>query len=294
MIQVPQNDAAMSTNNVNLKNPVLAAFLAYLVPGLGHFYQGRLFKGTLYFVCILSTFFFGMHLGDGKVVYADWREGKRTWVYIGQFPVGLPALPALAQSKFRSLESLTPNQFDAPLSGRFQGRFEADGKGPMGDVTGHIDVQPLAGDFGQRTLRGNLSSGVLTTETGPTRFDGDVEFFEIDSKVAPDPKRRISGQMSAVFESPTTGRVQGKLVGFVLRPVWDSYGAPLRDLDNFRRPTDLDRAHDRLGGRFDLGVVFTFVAGLLNVLAIFDAFQGPAYEYDEPPLGNTAKPSGVA
>ena len=38
---------------------------------------------------------------------------------------------------------------------------------------------------------------------------------------------------------------------------------------------------DQLGGRFDLGVVFTFIAGLLNVLAIYDACQGPAYEDDE-------------
>ncbi|MBI5761718.1 MAG: hypothetical protein HZA46_24675 [Planctomycetales bacterium] len=283
----------MSSNTVNLKNPVLAALLAYLVPGLGHFYQGRFFKGTLYFVCILGTFFFGMHLGDGKVVYADWREGKRTWVYIGQFPVGLPALPALAQSRLRPSESLSPNQFEIPVSGRFQGLFEADGNGVRREIVGKIDLRPIAGDFGQRTLQGKLS-GIATTDSGTTKVLGDVDIHELEPQVAPDPKRLLAGRLSAQFEDQSTGAVNGKLGGFILRPVWDSYGAPLRDYDNFRKPTDLDRAHDQLGGRFDLGVVFTFIAGLLNVLAIYDACQGPAYEDDEQTAGVAAPATRTA
>ena len=35
----------MSRSTVPLKNPAKAAFLAWLVPGLGHFYQGRTGKG---------------------------------------------------------------------------------------------------------------------------------------------------------------------------------------------------------------------------------------------------------
>lgn len=272
----------MSTTKINLKNPYFAAFLAYLVPGLGHFYQGRIFKGTLYFVCILSTFFFGMHLGDGKVVYADWQEGKRTWVYIGQFPVGLPALPALAQSKLRSNQALLPNKFESPLVGGFRGRFESDAHGIQGDIVGQIDLQPAAGDFGQRSLKGNLVAGLLTTKTESLRFDADLEIQELDPQVAPDPQRWMAGQMSAVLDNPKTGRVNGRVSGYVLRSVFDSYGAPLLDESDIRRPTDLDRAHDQLGGRFELGVVFTFIAGLLNVLAIYDAFQGPAYEDQEP------------
>lgn len=44
---------------------------------------------------------------------------------------------------------------------------------------------------------------------------------------------------------------------------------------------DLDRAHKELGGHFELGVVYTMIAGLLNILAIFDAYEGPAYENEE-------------
>ena len=35
---------------IDLKEPWLAALLAWLVPGLGHIYQGRTGKGILFFV----------------------------------------------------------------------------------------------------------------------------------------------------------------------------------------------------------------------------------------------------
>lgn len=85
-----------------LKNPPLAAFLAWLIPGLGHFYQGRVGKGLLYATCILGLYFTGFILGEGKVVYWRWinplhdSENFR-FSYLCQFFVGLPALPALIQ-----------------------------------------------------------------------------------------------------------------------------------------------------------------------------------------------------
>ena len=63
-----------STIEIDLKDPRLAAFLAWLVPGLGHIYQGRTGKGILFSVCILGTFFYGMYVGGGRVVYASTAE----------------------------------------------------------------------------------------------------------------------------------------------------------------------------------------------------------------------------
>ncbi|HEV3023485.1 MAG TPA: DUF6677 family protein, partial [Pirellulales bacterium] len=60
---------------VDLKDPIVAAVLAWLVPGLGHLYQGRMFKGVLFMVCLLGTFFFGLYLSNGRAVYASWVEG---------------------------------------------------------------------------------------------------------------------------------------------------------------------------------------------------------------------------
>ena len=67
--------------NVELKDPGLAVFLAWLVPGLGHFYQGRIAKAILFFVCILGTFVYGVWLGGrsdlgyGRAVYLSFRTG---------------------------------------------------------------------------------------------------------------------------------------------------------------------------------------------------------------------------
>ena len=93
----------MSEQTVSLRNPAWAAFLAWLVPGLGHFYQGRTGKGILYAVCILGLYLMGMVMGEGKIVYWRWvnpfnNPEKFCLYYLGQFFAGLPALPALVQS----------------------------------------------------------------------------------------------------------------------------------------------------------------------------------------------------
>ncbi len=102
----------MNQSPVNLKNPRLAALLAWLVPGLGHWYQGRRAKAVLYAVCILGLFFVGLFLGEGKIVYWRWvspfkdPENFRA-SYLCQFFVGLPALPGLLQATLK-LQNLGP------------------------------------------------------------------------------------------------------------------------------------------------------------------------------------------
>jgi len=83
---------------IDLREPWLAGLLALALPGLGHIYQGRTGKGILFFVCVLGTFFYGLYLGGGKVVYAatDWEQQYR-WQYICQLGVGLPSAPMLIQ-----------------------------------------------------------------------------------------------------------------------------------------------------------------------------------------------------
>ena len=92
----------MAQDQVPLRNPRTAAFLGWLVPGLGHIYQGRIGKGLLYAFCILSLYFLGFAMGEGKIVYWRWvnpmnMPEKFCLYYLGQFFVGLPALPALIQ-----------------------------------------------------------------------------------------------------------------------------------------------------------------------------------------------------
>lgn len=159
---------------IELKEPWLAALLAWLIPGAGHLYQGRTGKGLLFFICILGTFLFGLWLGEGKVVYAStpgaepWR-----WQYFCQLGVGLPAMPALIE----------------------RSRFEA-GKPPL------------------------LGGWMRPPKNTPTEWtdDSDNESFQ---------------------------------------------------------PNEMAMWNVAMHPKYELGTVYTVIAGLLNILVICDAYAGP-------------------
>jgi hypothetical protein len=83
---------------IDLKDPIVAAVLGWLIPGLGHIYQGRTRKGVLFMVTILGTFFYGLFISEGRAVYASWVDGDKRLPYLCQVCVGVPALPALVQT----------------------------------------------------------------------------------------------------------------------------------------------------------------------------------------------------
>ena len=95
-----------------------AAFLSYLLPGLGQVVQGRVGKGVLFFVGLYSLFFYGLALGQMKNVWLPQSQNlpavsplgfplgglpKALYYrpqFLGQFWMGLAAWPALAQYAF--------------------------------------------------------------------------------------------------------------------------------------------------------------------------------------------------
>jgi len=181
-------DADETEIEIDLKDPRLAAFLAWLLPGLGHIYQGRTGKGVLFFVCIVGTFIYGLTIGQGRVVYASTenvfsREFLERWQYICQVGVGLPALPALVQRSRMNNE-----------------------KGPL--IHDNFMRPP------QKRPPENLRDG----------------FWSPDQT---DPNRTV------------------------------------------HHPDELSKWNYDLGDLFELGTVFTVIAGLLNILAIYDAYGGP-------------------
>jgi hypothetical protein len=177
-----------SVIEIDLKDPRLAAFLAWLVPGLGHIYQGRTGKGVLFFVCIVGTFFYGMYIGGGRVVYAStadvfsMRFLQDRWQYVCQVGAGLPALPALVQRQL---------------------------------VRDH--KRPLFGD----------------------------------------------NFMRPPYDAPPQGEAQFTSVDETDRN------------HTVIHPDELAKWNYDLGDYFEIGTVFTVIAGLLNILAIYDAYGGP-------------------
>jgi hypothetical protein len=116
-------DEAASSSVPSRPADPLAAFLSYLIPGLGQIYQGRVGKGLLFFVCIYILFFYGMYLGSGTVsvhgetytvpsnVYLPDTADQNNPLnlprlaanlynrpqFLGQFWVGIAAWPAIVQ-----------------------------------------------------------------------------------------------------------------------------------------------------------------------------------------------------
>jgi hypothetical protein len=276
----------MARPKVNLKDPVLAAILAFLLPGMGHFYQRRIFKGLLYCVCILGTFFTGLRIGHGQVVYFHWKNSEnRTYAYLCQFWVGLPALPALAQSQLRPKSAFDLNYLPEPISRRFEGTLTLSERGAGRDplaFSGTIELKPPREGHGQWSAD---VAGTLTTDDGARKIHGKVAHGKLEPEVAPWSKRRIAdGRFEGEFDDRPGELINGELEGAIPRSLWDSYEAPLQDSpanDLQGEQSDLNRAHRELGGRFELGVVYTMIAGLLNILAIYDALEGPAYEDEE-------------
>ncbi len=83
---------------LDLRNRHLAALLGWIFPGVGHFYQRRYFKGTVFSLCVLSSFLIGMVVAHGKCVYAAWNNVEHRWQFALQAGVGFVAIPAAIQA----------------------------------------------------------------------------------------------------------------------------------------------------------------------------------------------------
>lgn len=254
------------------KNALISGVLAYLIPGAGHFYQGRNFKGVIYFVCILSTFFGGMRLGEGAVVY---RLPNKPWAlslnYIAQVCVGLPAVPALIQSKrAANPENRDLYELAAPLKAPFQGTLittAPSGVTRDGTVVGEIELA-TATDGPLQETRGTFR-GTLNGEPVEWNLVGD---FMLERPISAGFQRPLEIALARQLDQhPHETRL---LKGSIPRSFIDAYCAP-------PKPEKLQDLNSRLGKFYDVAIAFTVIAGLLNVLAIWDAIEGPAYGFGD-------------
>ena len=83
---------------IDLRNPALAALLAWLWPGAGHLYQRRNIKGVLFMVCVLATYFFGLVLGEGHVVYASWLKATAAGSICARWAWGCQPCPPYSKT----------------------------------------------------------------------------------------------------------------------------------------------------------------------------------------------------
>ena len=229
---------------------------------------------------------------------------RRQWLqhYTAQVFAGAVAWPALVQNRrFYSSENVPLRRLEGPLDDEFRGVLVADFRGRpvvLADLEGRAALAPRGG--------GSAVDGTLAVTAVPptdprrrTGFEGltDVVFppdppdtdprnieltpttvRAVDRPIDGEPGRLIKllvdgaalnavalpgGTTADEFERP-------RAVGTVPRPLYNWYLAPM----DVRAA---NRLHADLGTKMDLAVVFTMIAGLLNVLAFWDAVDGPAY-----------------
>ncbi len=296
----------MTDPRVNLKNPFIAAVLAYLIPGAGHWYQGRRFKAVIYFVCIVGLFSWGCSLGEAKAVHLRWddeprrgrnEERQRTIGFIAQAGIGGAALPAAAQFYRARGEDALFDQEQVP--GKVLEKIDANFEGfarhvtlGAGKVEGRVTGTLVVGRFGtgsefEGRLVGKMADGrdvdwqlVGSQNAQPISLEVGRRITGLDdvtpirlSEQRPEPefsgsRRRFFCQVAAGVENA------GLIEGSIQRPLKDHFLAPLSD-------NAMKHLQGRLGKYYDLALVYTWIAGLLNVLAVWDALQGPAYGYGD-------------
>ncbi len=103
-----------------------AGFLSYLVPGLGQISQGRIGKGVLFMVCLLSLFHVGEAMGNWQNVYVPTGDNpdngpvssnpfrnilNHRWHFAGQVWIGAAAWPAIWQYYGGTVPSKETNAF---------------------------------------------------------------------------------------------------------------------------------------------------------------------------------------
>jgi hypothetical protein len=133
---LPQPAAAPAPPATPLRLDPVAAFLSYVIPGLGQISQGRVGKGVLFLVCLYGLFFYGMFLGLWSNVFlADTAGANKPFPslpllvnnlynrphFAGQFWIGAAAWPAVWHYWHDN-----PNQARGPINNRadFLAKFQ--------------------------------------------------------------------------------------------------------------------------------------------------------------------------
>jgi hypothetical protein len=225
--------------------------------------------------------------------------------YTAQMGVGLPGLLGLAQSRrFAGEGNVTTNRLDQSITSEFQGVWLPDQYPPGGgsDVNSllqriryaHDDIEysewpldggePAAGTIAlepQATdLGGARISGTFTGTIDGRPSDILLDSITLEEPIRSNPRRRVF----AVGKDPTSKKIRGVLVASIPRPFYNYAAVPMS-------PREENQLHGKHGNFLEIWLVFTWIAGLLNMLAVWDAFDGPAYAYgDESPEPDDAAP----
>jgi Family of unknown function (DUF6677) len=217
----------------------IGGLLSYLVPGLGQIVQGRIGKGLLFLVCIYGLFFYGQHLSAASVTLND-RTYRVTGVYLPNVPPEHADMPRFVPVSLRHL-------YTRP---QFLTQFW------MGAATWPAIAQFL--HVSRPEVREQQEQAdKLYVEAADLRREGEKEGDE---------ERRKEKLAEATAKHSEAVEAEKKS----LHPIFGDYQ---------REPSAaaLNAVHNAGDKRLELAWVYTVIAGVLNILVIYDAVAGPAF-----------------
>ena len=243
----------------------LAAFLSYLIPGLGQIMQGRYGKGLLFMVSLLGMFHLGEAMGNWQNVYVprgdDGPQGRgrggfiaglfTRWHYAGQFWIGTAAWPALWQ------------HFELPLPKQAGGYLGASA------ATENQTLKILSIAANSPAERARLQTGdtILKIDDAPL---ASMDAFNglLRTKL---PGTEITIHLQRGKQTLAIPVVLGEhQPGF-----WRNY-QKMPEEGTIQQPGTVNHFLVNAGKSPDLGWVYTVIAGMLNILVIYDAYAGAA------------------
>ena len=252
------------------RNVVVAFVLAVLVPGLGHLFQGRTLKGLIYLFGILGLYLWGVKMGEGIVVYnlPEKVGAKRITLHYAAQLGAVVSYPALWQNRRLLKGNEVVRKLEQPLSAKFSGELRRSDRDSIGGkLEGVVQFKPEKMEYGTETT--GVFTGTLDGKPVKLPLAGN---FALDPPVGAGFKRGL--RCSVIGENDEPLPESRMIVGSIPRSLLDSYGvAPDQN--------QLQEVTGRLGKIHELALVFTWIAGLLNVLAIWDCVQGPAYGFGD-------------
>jgi hypothetical protein len=247
----------------------LAGILSYLVPGLGQIVQGRVAKGVLFLVCIYTLFFYGIYLGHVST-------SLRGRGYSGSPVVYLPDASDPTAPRRSVLQALGTNLYNRP---QFAGQFwvgvaawPAIAQYLRYDRHRHLEAEDahLAADREFEKAEGLLKEAAREEQNA----------IEFRARAKADP-----ADEAELLQKATTARREAALAEEESAKHRETAAERERQLahplfGSFQREpsqAEINVLNNTGDKRLELAWVFTVIAGVLNILVIYDAVAGPAF-----------------
>jgi hypothetical protein len=220
------------------------------VPGLGQIVQGRVAKGLLFFVCVYTLFFYGVYLGAAEV-----KAYGRTFRVTSN--VYIPSETA-EQRKVRA-EQVEQDRKEPPTVPRKIGRtINYWITYPRPQIYGQFFVGVV---FWPAIIQSNYSTDQSAWQEEDAKVT--ILYQEADALRAKGREEEANEKLELAVQEEAKLQAQ-------LHPILGDF---------MREPsyTATNMAFNAGDKRLEIAWVFTVIAGVLNVLVIFDALMGPAY-----------------